>query len=65
MYTYFVSYHHFSSSSRGQGMCEVILQKEIKSFDDITYVSELIADKNSVKQVVIINYKLLGEKENG
>ena len=63
MYRYFISYNFENNKGVGFSNCEVQRNKKINNMRDIQEIAEEIIKKNSFKDVVILNYKLLNEED--
>ena len=63
MYRYFISYNFNDNKGVGFSNCEVQRNKKINNMRDIQGISEKIKEKNNLKDVVILNYKLLNEED--
>ena len=55
-YYYFVSYS--TPRTNGFGCCQVLMDREISAFDDLTHITKILEDEMS-KEVTILYYNLL------
>lgn len=63
-YSYFISYTMIDEIGRnGNGCTNAMLDNEIKSFDDVLNIKEMIKKETRVKDAVINNYILLGVED--
>lgn len=58
-YVYFISYSH----ATGNGVIEAFVEEEIKNIEIILRISELITEELKLKNVNVINYKLLRKEK--
>lgn len=62
-YKYFISYHFLDNISNSRfGNIEIIRDAQIKSFEDLQEIKEVIEMHYKFKNVVIMNYQLLNLK---
>ncbi len=56
---YFVSYNY----PAGNGMCDFVFPRKIKSYDDILKLRDCISEKFDIAKndIIILNYQLLGK----
>lgn len=57
---YFISYY-FTDSENKQGFanCDYLINNQIKSYDDITLLTQKIKDKFNFKSCIILNVVIL------
>lgn len=59
-YKFFISYFGTKNdNSFGFGNSEIMLNKKIKSFDDIECIEKELTKINAFKKITIINYQLM------
>ena len=63
MYRYFISYNFNDNKGFGFANCELQRNEKINNIKDIQGILEKIKEKDNLKDVVILNYKLLNEED--
>jgi hypothetical protein len=56
MRKYFVSYYFDAGKSQGHGSAQVNLEKQVRSYDDVLVISDILKKQNGFKTVAILHW---------